>query len=383
MPELARAGAAERPRLFYWVHTTVRQPFETGIQRVVRRLERGLTDIGFDVVPVGYDARRRCLEIIGQGSAAFDDRLAEAEEPPLLFIPELAADPMPSGGVSPIRLGRSYGMRTCILAHDTLPLVLRKSHYDADMVALFEAYFRSFAHADAVLTTTNTVAGEVRDFLVGEDLRVPPFETVPLPAQFADYPRVLATPRPRAAGMPLRLATIGTWEPRKNLVRMLRALEKAQRTSQVPITLTLVGMRGWHPAYDAEVDAALERVRGVTVAGPLADGALATLIADCDATLFPSEAEGFGLPIGESLWLGKPCICHEGSAMAEVAPGGGTLMIDMMEEDAITDTLVSVAREPDLLARLSAEAHGRPLSSWNDYAEAVAGALERFSRVNA
>ena len=90
-------------------------------------------------------------------------------------------------------------MRTRILVHDTLPLQLRTSHYSAAVVSEFEAYNRSIADADAVLTTTNIVARELCDFLSSEGHRVPPCEIVHLPAQFADMPRVLVQSRVRAA----------------------------------------------------------------------------------------------------------------------------------------------------------------------------------------
>ncbi len=56
------------------------------------------------------------------------------------------------------------------------------------------------------------------------------------------------------------------------------------------------------------------------------------------------------------------------SSLAEVAPGGGTLMIDMLDDKAIVDALIAMATQPTLLARLSDEAIGRPLASWHDYA---------------
>ena len=57
--------------------------------------------------------------------------------------------------------------------------------------------------------------------------------------------------------------------------------------------------------------------------------------------------------------------------MVEIAPGGGTLMIDMSDEQVITATLVSLASEPKLLERLAAKAGLGSLTSWSDYAAAV------------
>ena len=51
------------------------------------------------------------------------------------------------------------------------------------------------------------------------------------------------------------------------------------------------------------------------------------LVAAAHATVFMSLYEGFGLPIAESLWQGTPCLCSDHGSMAEIAKGGGCLMI--------------------------------------------------------
>ena len=372
-------GGAPPRRLFYWCHTTHRQPFETGIPRVVRRLGSALARNGIDAVPIGREDRGGLVEVIGRGPAAFDAMIAARGAAPILLIPDLTVD-LVAIGADPICIGQAYGMRTIILVHDLIPLKLG-SHYAAETVAAFTAYFESVARADAVLATTDVVAHELRRFLQGRALRVPPIGVVPLPAQLGDVPRVTEAGPARRAEAPLRLASVGSWERRKNLPALLRAMERARPACRSGLELTLVGRRGADPAYDAEVEALLAETRldetlGVTVAGSLPDAALAALIASCDATVYPSFEEGFGLPVGESLWLGRPCLCHDGSAMAETAPGGGTLMVDMRDEAALADALASLAEQPALLARLANEAIRRPLTSWLDYAGGVAEVLD-------
>lgn len=364
-----RSSRTALPRLFLWCHTTSRQPFETGVQRVTRRLGRALTQLGIDVVPVGRDDRRGLVAIIGRGFAAFESALDACGERPLLFVPEITAE-LVALGADPLRLGRAYGMRTLAFVHDLIPLKL-SAHYDIATVAMFEAYYASLAQADAVLATTEMVAGELRRHLEGKALRVPPVGVVPLPAQFGDVPRILEPKRARGGSDPLKLITVGSWEPRKNLPRLLRAVARAQRAVPAPIVLTLVGRRGLFPAFDAEVEALLAQAATVTMRGPLADPALAALIADSDASVYPSWEEGFGLPIGESLWLGTPCVCHNGSAMAETAPGGGTLPVDMTDEEAVAAALVQCATQATLLPGLAEDARHRRLASWLDYAAAV------------
>lgn len=362
-----RAAAPPR-RLFYWCHTTARQPFETGIQRVTRRLGLALERIGFDIVPLGRHEGSGLIEIIGRGPAAFETVLAGSGERPILFIPELPAD-LVARGVGPGSMANAYGMRTLALVHDLIPLKL-SPHYSAADLAMFIAYYESFSRIDAVLATTQGVAGELRRFLEDRALRVPPITVVPLPAQFGDHPRVTETAPTRRAEEPLRLVSVVSWERRKNLLRLVRAVQRAQ--SDAAITLTLVGRRGLDAAYDAEVEAQLAATQDISAKGALPDGGLVPLVAASHATVYPSWEEGFGLPVVESLWLGRPCLCHDASSLAEVAPGGGTMMIDMLDEDAIAAALVALATQPPLLARLAEEAIHRPLASWHDYAKAVA-----------
>ena len=227
-----------------------------------------------------------------------------------------------------------------------------------------------------MLATTRDVADELRRFLEGRALRVPPVAVVPLPAQFGDTPRVVEARLARDAGAPLKLVSVVTWERRKNLLGLLSALAQARRAAPVPLQLTLVGRRGYDAAFDVEVDALLAATSDVTVAGTLPDAALAALVDTCDATLYPSFEEGFGLPVVESLWLGRPCLCHDGSSLAEIAPGGGTMMVDMRNEAAVADALVSLVTRPDHPTRLAAEATRWSLTSWDDYAGAVAATMD-------
>ncbi|MGB8817937.1 MAG: glycosyltransferase [Rhizobiaceae bacterium] len=50
----------------------------------------------------------------------------------------------------------------------------------------------------------------------------------------------------------------------------------------------------------------------------LPDSDLAFLYKSCRFTVYPSLNEGWGLPVGESLWMGKPCVCADNSSLPEV-----------------------------------------------------------------
>ena len=77
--------------------------------------------------------------------------------------------------------------------------------------------------------------------------------------------------------------------------------------------------------------------------------------------------EGFGLPILESLWHGKPCICGSNGALGEVAAGGGCVLVDQQNEDSLGKAIAMLLKDKDQYERLCAEARARRFRTWNDY----------------
>ena len=88
---------------------------------------------------------------------------------------------------------------------------------------------------------------------------------------------------------------------------------------------------------------------------------------ECRFTVYPSLLEGFGLPIMESLLHGKPCICGSNGALGEIARGGGCLIVDQTNEEALATAIQDLLRDDKLYAQLSADARARTFRTWSDY----------------
>jgi len=147
------------------------------------------------------------------------------------------------------------------------------------------------------------------------------------------------------------LLFVGTIEPRKNLGRVLAAFERLHAEGLTD-ALVIVGKRGW--LYD-DFFARLEQSpvkRAVLFPGFVPDADLPAIYAGAQALAFPSEFEGFGLPVLEAMACGAPVVCSNSSSLPEVA-GDAALRVDPADTDAITAALRRVVADADLAAELA------------------------------
>jgi glycosyltransferase involved in cell wall biosynthesis len=119
------------------------------------------------------------------------------------------------------------------------------------------------------------------------------------------------------------LLYVGTIEPRKNLLTLLRAYDELLRTTTRCPQLALCGGRGW--LYD-EVFKLVEDLKlqdQVRFTGYVDDSDLPALYSAAEAFVYPSFYEGFGLPPLEAMACGAPVITSDVSSLPEVVGKAG------------------------------------------------------------
>ncbi|MGE4337571.1 MAG: glycosyltransferase, partial [Pigmentiphaga sp.] len=111
-------------------------------------------------------------------------------------------------------------------------------------------------------------------------------------------------------------------------------------------TLVFAGMKGWR-IDDLWLSLELDpRVRGrIRVLPHATDADLAALYQNCLFTAFPSQYEGWGLPVAESLAHGKLCLASRNSAIPEIAPEGMIELIDTFDVRAWANALLAASRD--------------------------------------
>ena len=143
---------------------------------------------------------------------------------------------------------------------------------------------------------------------------------------------------------------VGVVEPRKNLNVFLRAF--ARLKNELPHRFVIAGSLGW---YSDSVLAEIEKLglqNRVTIVGYVPDDELPALYCGADAFIYPSLAEGFGLPVIEAMACGTPVLCSNAPALPEVA-GNAAIMIDPRDEDAWTHALKEMLINKELRSELS------------------------------
>jgi glycosyltransferase involved in cell wall biosynthesis len=385
MTLIGTLGQTDAP-IYYWIDDTARCPFNSGIQRVTRQLARALIATGVRVIPVLWSRDEQCLRPATTAELA---RLALWNGPPIdawatwespgtidggwLLMVELPLRHGPATHKRLIQQAHHAGLRCAAVFYDAIPWKMRAT-YPRQFSDDHRAYLGQLACYDLVLPISRFSHRDLCEYFgthtprnVGLERRV---RVASLPGEFPECSRTTSgSPDSRR---PLTILAVGTIEPRKNHATLIDAFLLATQHTDVPMRLVLAG-------HASSYDKRLRRSIAKRIASrpniewirDADDTKLRQLYESCDFTVYPSVEEGYGLPIAESLWQGKPCICADFGSMKEVADGGGCLLTDVRDPVALAEAIRTLATSKDMRVTLSQEATTRPVKTWRHYAADV------------
>jgi alpha-1,3-rhamnosyl/mannosyltransferase len=235
---------------------------------------------------------------------------------------------------------------TVTTVHDLSPL-LHPEWHPADRVALYERRFRDGLRQCAhVLADSDCVRQEIIQVLGLPPERVTRAH-VGIRPQLRPLPEEEVRLRLHAMGLPPRyLLYLGTIEPRKNVLRLLRVYCSLPEAVRSRWPLLLVGGWGWNAGDVAEYLHTEARHRGVLHLGYVDDADLPMLYNGARALVFPSLYEGFGLPPVEMLACGGAVLASTAGAVAEMVRGQGHL-IAAEDEDGWRAALLRVITDEE------------------------------------
>ena len=275
------------------------------------------------------------------------------------------------------RVRRSTDLRVVHVVHDLVP-VFAPQWAAPGGAALQGPYMAAVLEStDVVVAVSQATADDVERFVQVRGVTRPAASTTVVVrhgTELGSADGVAIAPRGIDPDVPFVLA-VGTLEIRKNhgLLYQTYALA-AERGVQLP-HLCIVGRQGWladstvHLLTEDPVVAPM-----VSLLGPCDDHQLAWLYRHCRYTVYPSFAEGWGLPVGESIAHGKVCITCDRSSLPEVA-GECADYVSAFDAAALLDRMIRYSDDAVLAAREAEVRAGFQARSWDTAFDELCGAI--------
>lgn len=210
---------------------------------------------------------------------------------------------------------------------------------------------KTLDQAALLLTDTEFVRREIIQFLGVPRQRV---AVVPLGVEACFRPRPAAETASFLKTLDLEhgayLLSVATLEPRKNLVRLLKAYGDLPASLCSMFPLVLAGAKGWLTRELETLIHPMERAGKVRRLGYIPESGLPLLFAGAAGLALPSLYEGFGLPVLEAMACAVPVLTSNVSSLPEVA-GEAALLVNPLDQDAIRSGLHTLLTDEDFRER--------------------------------
>ncbi len=355
------------------------------VTRLLGRQLKGRQATGVDRVDLAYvehyaDRARAVVRLAGRhwvlsqraSERVFTRLLAQRGELPAWVAHDVGAgalaglaEPVPAGSVylntghsglterHALHALRRRGLQPVFMVHDLIPITHHEYCREGECARHTARMHAVLDTAATVLVNSHATAAALARFAADSRQPLPPVRVVPL----APGLRALGPgPRPIEAPYFLVVATI---EPRKNLAFLLQVWRRlAERHRDATPRLVLIGRRGWECENVVDLLERCEPLRGLVIErGACPDTELSHWVQHAQALLFPSFAEGYGLPLLEALQEGTPVLASDLPVFREIAgaipeyldPLDGPAWLDEIEAYAATES----ARRRAQLARMA------------------------------
>lgn len=275
------------------------------------------------------------------------------------------------------------GFRFVVLVHDFIPLI-KKVYRNRLGTRQFRRWLRDAAlSADEFICISDNTQADFKRFWrryggqsaprcrvvtnPHEFLSVSDTRNQPMPAGELSAETFLANRQRRY------LLSVGTLSSHKNLERLLSAWNTLNFFRDPEADLVIVGDND-----PRDVQALSPIRRNVFVFRKPPDDILKLLYMNAFCSILPSLYEGWGLPVGESLWFGKVCLCSKSSSIPEV---GGD-MCPYFDPYSTEEILLAVSKalfEKEYIPSFERRIDRGRLKPWATYGSEIHTALLKMT----
>lgn len=291
------------------------------------------------------------------------------------------------------------GVRVVQFIHDLIPLVVPE-HVVDDVPQQFSRWLKQMSRvASGFLANSNATKSDLEKFFTVYGIPPKPCDVIPLAMEFVKgevRPEDVQTPifldpskdsKSRiharvynAARLPFALC-VGTIESRKNVWTLAQVwLSIIEELGGDAPRLVFAGKHGWlKEDFDDLIKGSGSGNGRILVVERPDDHELEYLYKRCMFSIFISYYEGWGLPIGESLSLGKPVVASNTSSMTEV----GGVLADYVDPSDFHDIRAKILRlciDDEYRSGRADQISSAQLRSWENVADDIWENLTRLSK---
>jgi len=244
------------------------------------------------------------------------------------------------------------GCPTVLTIHDLSQLLFPETHEERRVRRARRRLPVMSRRATMIITPTEAVKSEVC-----EHLRVPRDKVIVVNEaprrSFRPMPLAQASATVRRLGIEDEfILYVGTIEPRKNLITLVKAFEEVLRSTTLRPQLVIAGKKGW---LTDELFACIDSAKlghSLRLTGYLGDADLRALYSACRVMVYPALYEGAGLPTLEAMACGAPVITTNTPAIVEMV-GDKARLFAPEDFRALAQQLVELLTNPAMRESLS------------------------------
>lgn len=249
-----------------------------------------------------------------------------------------------------IPLDEIEAKRTVVTVHD-FSFFLYPQWHPKDRVLFFSKYFwKNIYRADVIITVSNFIKTQAQQFIKGFNGEIVCIYNGYDSKKFKVLDQQIVENYKKYKNLPDNfILFVGSIEPRKNLINLLKAYEQLPQSLRKDVKLVLVGFYGWR---NFEIMKILNRLRGdVFYFGHVKDEDLVCFYNLALFSIYPSLYEGFGLPNIESMACGCPVVTSDIPPIREVCKDA-VVYIDPFSVESIKEGMLKLIENTQLRKQL-------------------------------
>lgn len=244
------------------------------------------------------------------------------------------------------------GCPTVLTIHDLSSFLFAETHVQRRVRRARRRLPAMARLATRIIVPTESVRTEVREYLRVNDDKVRVIHEAPrkcfFPQSRANAENVLE----RLKIEEPFILYVGTIEPRKNVLTLVKAFEEIYRKTEYRPQLVIAGPKGWlSDDLYAHVERSAVKDR-LLLTGYLGDEDLRALYSTCGVLSYPALYEGAGLPPLEAMACGAPVVTTDARAISEMV-GDAALRLPAKDHEALAKSLIELLADEHARKELS------------------------------